>query len=104
MLNGQVINSAEELLSDGAAAVPCAAAIGLYLRSLNDIDAQLSRDLRPFQRHLTYTYTSWLHRAEGVFAEITEKAIRRTGIQSVSWLEKALRAYLARAATHSRLH
>ena len=89
-----------------------------YLRFLNDIDAHVPKDLevhlvvdnyathktprvmrwlakRPrFHLHFTPTYGSWLNQVERLFAEVTDKAIRRGSFQSVSSLEKAIHDYL----------
>jgi transposase len=89
-----------------------------YLRFLNDIDAHVPDDLdvhlvvdnyathktprvmrwlakRPrFHLHFTPTYASWLNQVERLFAELTDKAIRRGSFQSVASLEKAIHDYL----------
>ena len=44
--------------------------------------------------HFTPTYESWINLAERLFAEITDKAIRRGTFRSVPALEKAMREYL----------
>jgi transposase len=89
-----------------------------YLRFLNDIDQHVSEDLdvhlvvdnyathktprvkrwfakHPrFHLHFTPTYASWLNQVERVFAEITDKAIRRGSFQTVRSLERAIHDYL----------
>jgi transposase len=89
-----------------------------YLRFLNDIDAHVPHDLdvhivvdnysthktphvlrwfakRPrFHMHFTPTYSSWINQVERLFAEVTNKAIRRGSFQSVKSLEKAIADYL----------
>lgn len=89
-----------------------------YLRFLNDIDAHVPPNLdvhlvvdnyathktprvlrwlakRPrFRLHFTPTYSSWLNQVERLFAEITNKAIRRGSFQSVKALERAIAEYL----------
>lgn len=89
-----------------------------YLRFLNDIDAKVPSHIdvhivvdnyathktprvirwlakRPrFHIHFTPTYASWLNQVERVFAEVTDKAIRRGSFQSVRSLEQAIREYL----------
>jgi transposase len=89
-----------------------------YLRFLNDIDASVPMDLevhlvvdnysthktprvvrwlakRPrFHIHFTPTYSSWINQVERLFAEVTNKAIRRGSFRSVKSLEKAIHEYL----------
>ena len=89
-----------------------------YLRFLRDIDAHVPDNLevhlvvdnyathktpqvmrwlakRPrFHLHFTPTYSSWLNQVERLFAEVTNKAIRRGSFQSVRDLEKAIHDYL----------
>jgi transposase len=89
-----------------------------YLRFLRDIDAHVPESLdvhlvvdnyathktphvmrwlakRPrFHLHFTPTYSSWLNQVERLFAEVTNKAIRRGSFQSVPDLEKAIHDYL----------
>lgn len=89
-----------------------------YLRFLNEIDASVPKDLdvhlvvdnysthktprvmrwfakRPrFHLHFTPTYSSWINQVERLFAEITNKAIRRGSFRSVPSLEKAINDYL----------
>jgi transposase len=48
-----------------------------------------------FQAHFTPTYGSWLNLVERLFAEITERQIRRGSFTSVNALEKVIREYLA---------
>lgn len=94
-----------------------------YLRFLNDIDAHVPAELdvhlvvdnyathktprvlrwlakRPrFHLHFTPTYSSWINQVERLFAELTNKAIRRGSFKSVKSLERAIAEYLdARAA------
>jgi transposase len=89
-----------------------------YLRFLTDIDAHVPSELdvhlvvdnyathktprvlrwlakRPrFHVHFTPTYSSWINQVERLFAEITNKAIRRGSFRSVKELEQAIHAYL----------
>jgi transposase len=89
-----------------------------YLRFLNDIDTHVPEQLdvhlvvdnygthktprvlrwlakRPrFHVHFTPTYASWLNQVERLFAELTNKAIRRGSFQSVKSLERAIGEYL----------
>ena len=89
-----------------------------YLRFLDDIDAHVPKDQdvhlvvdnyathktprvmrslskRPrFHLHFTPTYASWLNQVERLFAEVTDKAIRRGSFHSVRALEQAIREYL----------
>jgi transposase len=89
-----------------------------YLRFLADIDAHVPAQLdvhlvvdnyathktprvlrwltkRPrFHLHFTPTYSSWLNQVERLFAEVTNKAIRRGSFRSVKSLEKAIAEYL----------
>ena len=89
-----------------------------YLRFLNDIDAHVPYALevhlvvdnyathktprvlrwlakRPrFHVHFTPTYASWINQVERLFAEVTNKAIRRGSFHSVKMLRKAIDAYL----------
>jgi transposase len=89
-----------------------------YLRFLNDIDAHVPDHLdvhlvvdnyathktprvmrwlaKPprFHLHFTPTYASGLNQVERLFAELTDKAIRRGSFQRVASLEKAIHAYL----------
>ena len=94
-----------------------------YLRFLADIEAQIPEHLevhlvvdnyathktprvmrwlvkRPrFHVHFTPTYSSWLNQVERLFAELTNKAIRRGSFRSTRELERAIHEYLeARAA------
>jgi transposase len=88
-----------------------------YLRFLSDIDAKVPTDLdvhivvdnyathktpqvmrwlakRPrFHVHFTPTYSSWINQVERVFAEVTNKAIRRGNFHNVRDLEKAIHDY-----------
>lgn len=53
-----------------------------------------------FHVHFTPTYASWLNQVERIFAEVTNKAIRRGSFRSVKSLERAIHEYLdARNAT-----
>lgn len=95
-----------------------------YLRFLADIDAHVPESLdvhlvvdnygthktprvmrwlakRPrFHVHFTPTYSSWLNQVERLFAELTNKAIRRGSFRSTRELELAIHHYLdARTAT-----
>ncbi len=95
-----------------------------YLRFLDDIDAHVPEQLdvhlvvdnysthktprvlrwlakRPrFHVHFTPTYSSWLNQVERLFAEVTNRAIRRGSFHNVKSLENAIAAYLdARPAT-----
>jgi transposase len=89
-----------------------------YMRFLNDIDTHVPRDLavhlvvdnyathktpqvmrwfakRPrFHIHFTPTYSSWINQVERLFAEVTNKAIRRGSFHSVKELERAIAHYL----------
>jgi transposase len=89
-----------------------------YLRFLNDIDASVPAELdvhlvvdnysthktprvvrwlakRPrFHVHFTPTYSSWLNQVERLFAEVTNKAIRRGSFRSVPSLERSIHEYL----------
>lgn len=89
-----------------------------YLRFLNDIDAHVPSELsvhlvvdnyathktprvirwlakRPrFHLHFTPTYASWINQVERLFAELTNKAIRRGSFQSVKSLQRAIADYL----------
>jgi transposase len=47
-----------------------------------------------FVVHFTPTYASWLNLVERLFAEVTDKAIRRGSFLSVRALEAAIKAYL----------
>ena len=47
-----------------------------------------------FHVHFTPTYSSWLNQVERLFADLTNKAIRRGSFKSVSSLEKAIHEYL----------
>ncbi len=47
-----------------------------------------------FHVHFTPTYASWINLVERLFAEVTEKAIRRGSFRSVRELEKTTREYL----------
>ena len=47
-----------------------------------------------FHVHFTPTYASWLNQVERLFAEVTQKAIRRGSFQSVRSLENAIHQYL----------
>src|SRR5579864_833190 len=90
-----------------------------YLRFLQDIDDHVAHELdvhlvvdnyathktprvmrwlakRPrFHMHFTPTYSSWLNQVERLFAELTNKAIRRGSFRSVRSLEYAINAYLS---------
>ena len=48
-----------------------------------------------FHVHFTPTYSSWLNMVERLFAEVTDKAIRRGSFPSVPSLERAIETYLA---------
>jgi transcriptional regulator with XRE-family HTH domain len=48
-----------------------------------------------FHVHFTPTYASWLNMVERLFAEVTDKAIRRGSFPSVASLERAIEQYLA---------
>lgn len=89
-----------------------------YLRFLNDIEASVPSELdvhlvvdnyathktprvmrwlakRPrFHVHFTPTYASWLNQVERLFAELTNKAIRRGSFTSVKALRSAITDYL----------
>lgn len=89
-----------------------------YVRFLNDIDASVPTELdvhlvvdnyathktprvmrwfakRPrFHLHFTPTYSSWINLVERLFAEVTNKAIRRGSFRNVQSLEKAIHDYL----------
>jgi len=45
--------------------------------------------------HFTPTYSSWVNMVERLFAEVTDKAIRRGSFTSVRSLEQSIEAYLA---------
>jgi transposase len=47
-----------------------------------------------FHVHFTPTYSSWMNLVERLFAEVTDKAIRRGAFRSVGALEEAIRVYL----------
>lgn len=47
-----------------------------------------------FKVHFTPTYSSWMNLVERLFAEVTDKAIRRGSFLSVRALEKAIEEYL----------
>lgn len=47
-----------------------------------------------FHVHFTPTYASWINLVERLFAEVTDKAIRRGSFRSVRELEKAATEYL----------
>lgn len=47
-----------------------------------------------FHAHFVPTYSSWLNLAERLFADVTEKAIRRGSHTSVKELEAAIEAYI----------
>lgn len=89
-----------------------------YLRFLRDIEAHVPPELdvhlvvdnyathktprvvrwlakRPrIHVHFTPTYSSWINQVERLFAELTNKAIRRGSFQNVQALEAAITAYL----------
>lgn len=89
-----------------------------YLRFLDQIDANVPMELdvhlitdnyathktprvlrwlakRPrFHMHFTPTYSSWINQVERLFAEVTNKAIRRGSFRNVKSLEKAIHDYL----------
>lgn len=89
-----------------------------YLRFLREIDAHVPAELdvhlvvdnyathktpavmrwlakRPrFHLHFTPTYSSWLNQVERLFADLTNKALRRGSFRSVGALELAIRTYL----------
>ena len=44
--------------------------------------------------HFTPTYSSWINQVERLFAEVTNKAIRRGSFRNVQSLEKAINEYL----------
>lgn len=52
--------------------------------------------------HFTPTYSSWLNLVERLFAEITDKAIRRGVFTSVKALEDAITSYLDERNRHPR--
>lgn len=57
-----------------------------------------------FHLHFTPTGASWLNLVERLFAEVTERCLRRGSWRAVGELEKALREYLDRRTdTPSRL-
>ena len=47
-----------------------------------------------FRLHFTPTYASWMNLVERLFAEVTDKAIKRGSHTSVPALERAIKAYL----------
>jgi transposase len=55
-----------------------------------------------FHIHFTPTYASWLNLVERLFAEVTQKAIRRGSHCSVPALERAINEYLAARASEPR--
>ena len=57
------------------------------------VSAWFARHTR-FHPHFTPTYSSWLNLAERLFAEVTDKAIRRGSHTSVKQLEAAIDAYM----------
>jgi transposase len=89
-----------------------------YLRFLKDVDASVPEEVdvhlvvdnyathktprvmrwfakRPrFHLHFTPTYSSWINQVERLFAEVTNKAIKRGSFRSVQSLEKAIHEYL----------
>jgi len=89
-----------------------------FLRFLNDIDQDVPQEMavhlvmdnygthktprvkawfakRPrFHVHFTPTYSSWLNLVERLFAELTERAIRRGAFSCVAELEHAIKTYL----------
>lgn len=48
-----------------------------------------------FHTHFTPTYGSWLNLVERLFADVTEKCVRRGSHRSTAALEAAIREYLA---------
>jgi transposase len=90
-----------------------------FLRFLKEIDARVPADVeahlildnyathktpavqrwlqkRPrFHLHFTPTYSSWINMVERLFAEVTDKAIKRGSHTSVTALERAITDYLA---------
>jgi transposase len=48
-----------------------------------------------FALHFTPTYSSWLNQVERVFADLTERQIKRGSHRSVAALEKAINEYIA---------
>lgn len=89
-----------------------------FLRFLNDIDQSVPKDVdvhivmdnygthktprvrdwfvrRPrFHIHFTPTYSSWLNLVERLFAELTERTIRRGAFSGVAELERSIQTYL----------
>ncbi len=55
-----------------------------------------------FHLHFTPTGASWLNLVERLFAEITERCLRRGSWRAVEELEKALREYLDRRNRHPK--
>src|SRR5262249_19669685 len=47
-----------------------------------------------YQIHFTPTYASWINMVERLFAEVTDKAIRRGAFRGVAKLEAAIQEYL----------
>ena len=47
-----------------------------------------------FVLHFTPTYASWMNLVERLFAEVTDKAIRRGAFRSAAELERAIVTYL----------
>lgn len=55
-----------------------------------------------FQVHFTPTGASWLNLVERLFAELTERCVRRGSYRAVRELEKALLDYLDRRNKHPK--
>ncbi len=55
-----------------------------------------------FHVHFTPTYGSWLNLVERLFAEVTEKCVRRGSHRSTAALESAIRSFLAAANEKSK--
>ena len=55
-----------------------------------------------FHLHFTPTYSSWINQVERVFADLTEKQLRRGSHRSTRELEDAIRVYLAVRNEHPK--
>jgi hypothetical protein len=61
----------------------------------------LARHLR-YQVHFTPTSASWLNLVERLFAEVTERCVRRGSHSAVRVLEKAMLDYLNQRNQHPK--
>lgn len=80
------------------AAVPAGTDVHVVMDNYGTHKTPLVRDWlakRPrFHVHFTPTYSSWLNLVERLFAEVTDRCIRRGSHRSTAELEAAIRAYL----------